>query len=195
MKGYYPCRSMEAVVEEIGYDPERALEDPPGSVFCAHGAGFAVSWDEVEEYMHLERFLKPEKEAGDDQADAGSGQTPLPARRKAERTADLTWEEEREIQKMIEQAYKPREKRRRSVYGKSAEKRPGMADPALEIPALQRMAPGEKGPRKKKRRKEYLLVDGYNIIFAWEELRELAKANMGRRQRKTPGYPEQLPGI
>ena len=54
LKGYYPCHNQEEVVEAVGYDPEADLENPTGSVFCAHGAGFVVNWDQVEEYMHVE---------------------------------------------------------------------------------------------------------------------------------------------
>ena len=69
LKGYYPCHNQEEVVEAVGYDPEADLENPTGSVFCAHGAGFVVNWDQVEDYMHVEsgwnapagQETKPEK--------------------------------------------------------------------------------------------------------------------------------------
>ena len=60
-RGYEPCRNAEAVIEEIGYDPERDIENPTGSVFCSHGAGFNVPWNQVPEYMHLENQLEKEQ--------------------------------------------------------------------------------------------------------------------------------------
>ena len=59
-KGYAPCKNQEAVVQSVGYDSEHDLENPAGSVFCAHGAGFVVPWDQVEEYMHLDSGIDTE---------------------------------------------------------------------------------------------------------------------------------------
>ncbi len=60
-RGYEPCRNAETVIEEIGYDPERDMENPTGSVFCSHGAGYNVPWNQVPEYMHMENQLEKER--------------------------------------------------------------------------------------------------------------------------------------
>ena len=73
LKGYYPCHNQEEVVEAVGYDPEADLENPTGSVFCAHGAGFVVNWDQVEEYMHVER-LECTRRSGDEIGETGNGE-------------------------------------------------------------------------------------------------------------------------
>ena len=167
-KGYEPCHNTEEVLEAIGYDSERDLANPTGSVFCAHGAGFVVPWDQVEEHMHLEtkELLKsPEEKMEDLEKEAAI----LRARKERVRMV-LSQEEEKELQKMMEQSYRKREKQRRFSYGKSRIRR-------------EEYTPVYRG-QKKKLEKEYLLVDGYNIIFAWEELNDLAKVNIDAARDK-----------
>ena len=81
-RGYEPCRNAEAVIEEIGYDPERDIENPTGSVFCSHGAGFNVPWNQVPEYMHLENQLEKERalEEAKRQSEQAARQVPRAAR-------------------------------------------------------------------------------------------------------------------
>ena len=81
-RGYEPCRNAEAVIEEIGYDPERDIENPTGSVFCSHGAGFNVPWNQVPEYMHLENQLEKEQalEEAKRQSEQAARQVPRAAR-------------------------------------------------------------------------------------------------------------------
>lgn len=153
LKGYLPCHNAEEVIEKIGYDAERDLENPTGSVFCAHGAGFVVQWDQVEEYMHLESVLQKKEAPGGTQVE------PVPRRRPV-REYTLSPEEERELDRMAEAS------RRRAAQ---AQKKVSYAA-GTEV----RRAAGKKAEK----RREYLLVDGYNIIFAWEELRELAETNI-----------------
>ena len=95
LKGYLPCHNAEEVIEKIGYDAERDLENPTGSVFCAHGAGFVVQWDQVEEYMHLESVLQKKEAPGGTQVE----QVP---RRRPVREYTLSPEEERELDRMAE---------------------------------------------------------------------------------------------
>ena len=161
LEGYKPCHNQDEVVEAIGYDSERDLDNPTGSVFCAHGAGFVVKWDEVENYMHLEHSLETEEESQEEIT------FPTAAARRASTYMDLTEEDQRELDAMIETSRRKRDAARKHyAYRKDFSKK--------EAP---RNNEGRSYSEKKKQ-KEYLLVDGYNIIFAWEELNELAQVNM-----------------
>ena len=165
LKGYEPCHNSEEVIEAAGYDSERDLENPTGSVFCSHGAGFAVSWDKVKDYMHLEgtpdeRLCRTKTAPG--------------------RDADTIEEEDfvgvDEIDAILSRTFyaNSRDKTAASRKKYSAGKR-----------VISAPAPAPAKPVKKKEQKEaYLLVDGYNIIFAWDELKELAAVSVdGARGR------------
>jgi predicted RNA-binding protein with PIN domain len=165
LKGYEPCHNAEEVTEQIGYDSERDLDNPTGSVFCAHGAGFNVSWEQVPEYMHLEYAWKPESEE-EQSADAEKKeQRDQQGVRPGNRFAGSA-EEEKELEEIFLR-----------TYGKIERRRP-VAERRVESPE----------ERKKRIRKEqleeYLLVDGYNVIFAWEDLKELAKVNIEGARNK-----------
>lgn len=162
LNGYQPCGNAEEVIAAAGYDSERDTENPTGSVFCAHGAGFVVKWDQVEQYMHLESQLQDEEEPEEIPVSV--------AVRRAQTVIALDAEDERELERMVEASRKKREQSRRK-YSYSKAK-----------PDEKSTAPSES--RRREKRKEYLLVDGYNIIFAWEDLRELAETNIdGARGR------------
>lgn len=170
LSGYKPCSNAEEVLTEIGYDSERDLENPTGSVFCAHGAGFVVPWDQVEDYMHLESVFKPKEEAPEQ--DPFDEQAVSAAVRRARYVSSLSPEEERELEEMAEASRRKREQARKKYSYRKTERE------------IVSNSSGEYKSRKRERRKEYLLVDGYNIIFAWEELRELAESNIdGARGR------------
>ena len=169
LKGYYPCHNQEEVVEAVGYDPEADLENPTGSVFCAHGAGFVVNWDQVEEYMHVEsgwnapagQETKPEK--------------PVTAKNwKEENEKYLATE--KELEEIFERTYGPIRKlgeeppAGRSVKGWKKSR----WDP---LEGYGKSTSDYKQKKTPDGEKEYLLVDGYNIIFAWEDLKELAAVN------------------
>ena len=159
LRGYAPCRQQEEVVTALGYDSERDLDNPTGSVFCAHGAGFLVPWYEVEEHMHLSGtvFEKAEEEE-EEQRKEEAYRPPASAYRGS-------YEDEKELQAIFERTFGS-VKRERSAPGRRVYE-----------------APERTGhPARKKSGEEYLLVDGYNIIFAWEELRELAKESLGAAQ-------------
>lgn len=169
LSGYKPSSNAEEVLTAIGYDSERDLENPTGSVFCAHGAGFVVPWNQVEDYMHLESVFKPKEEPEQDPFDE---QAVSAAVRRARYVSSLSPEEERELEEMAEASRRKREQARKKYSYRKTELDTGSN------------STGEYKSRKRERRKEYLLVDGYNIIFAWEELRELAKINIdGARGR------------
>ena len=176
LKGYYPCHNQEEVVEAVGYDPEADLENPTGSVFCAHGAGFVVNWDQVEEYMHVESGWN---------APAGQetkSEKPVTAKNwKEENEKYLATE--KELEEIFERTYGPIRKlgeeppAGRSVKGWKKSRR----DP---LEGYGKSSSAYKQKKTPDGEKEYLLVDGYNIIFAWEDLKELAAVNIdGARER------------
>ena len=170
LSGYKPCSNAEEVLTAIVYDSERDLENPTGSVFCAHGAGFVVPWDQVEDYMHLESVFKSKEE--EPEQDPFDEQAVSAAVRRARYVSSLSPEEERELEEMAEASRRKREQARKKYSYRKTELDTGSN------------STGEYKSRKRERRKKYLLVDGYNIIFAWEELRELAKINIdGARGR------------
>lgn len=146
--GYFPCHNTEAVVAALAYDPAADLENTPDSVFCSHGAGITIPWDQVEENMHLESVLPPKPAAA-----------PAAAPRVRTQNLDL---DEKELQRIIEREFGP-------------QKTPLYRPPAAKAEAAVTLPP---------RRKEYLIVDGYNMIFAWDGLREQAGYDLsGARER------------
>lgn len=159
LKGYAPCQEQEEVVAAIGYDSERDLENPTGSVFCAHGAGFVVPWNEVEDYMHLE---------GADRSGVSGEKEETPAYIPPRSAYAGSYEDDKELQEIFERTFGP-VKEKRAMTGKRT---------ISSQPSHSYYTP------KKKSGEEYLLVDGYNVIFAWEDLRELAEANLHAAQDK-----------
>ena len=165
LKGYDLCHNQEEVVAARAYDSELDLANPTGSVFCAHGAGFVVDWDEVEEYMHMERTL-------DQTGEEGLAEVTLPKRRHS--SIELTQEELDAIYVRTPDPVKQNHGQV-TVCAKEKDREPGSAytDPKWE-----------RRRREKEGRQEYLLVDGYNIIFSWEELRELSEKDIGAARGK-----------
>ena len=174
LKGYAPCKNQDEVVQNIGYDPEADLENPTGSVFCAHGAGFVVPWDQVEAYMHLQSGVDmDELDSESWYEDVESAQNPGTAVDNANISGNISgkngkfsysgsYEEEEELQAIFERTFGPM-KRDRTAFQKKT---------VHSSTSATRYRAG------KPRQEEYLLVDGYNIIFSWEELNELAKENI-----------------
>lgn len=142
LKGYEPCHNTQAVVENACYDPEADLENTPDSVFCAHGAGFTVKWDQVKDYMHLESGLKTQTQP-----------------QLITRNLRL---DDKELEAIMEREFGPV---KRPLY------RPPENRPAKETLTIQ-------PPRQ-----QYLIVDGYNIIFAWDELSRIAKDDLQTARR------------
>ncbi len=157
VEGYRPCHNTEEVVAALGYDPRRDTENPADSVFCSHGAGVNISWDEVPRHVHLDSGWRPEG-AEEERA------APAPRRPSAyERSAAL----DKELQAIFERTYGP-------VKARSFRPTPKAAEPK---------AKPWKG-LKRAWNDEYLLVDGYNIIHAWEDLRKIAREDLdGARLR------------
>ena len=168
LKGYDICHNQEEVLAASTYDSEADLANPTGSVFCAHGAGFVVDWDEVEEYMHMEHTLES---GNDDEMDVM--EVTLPKRRYS--SIELTREELDAIYVRTPDPKKNRSTGPVTVRAKEKTIEPGSAyqDPKWE--ARRRAKAGTE---------EYLLVDGYNIIFSWEELKELSERDIGAARGK-----------
>ena len=165
LKGYAPCHNAEEVIEQIGYDSEGDLDNPTGSVFCAHGAGFHVSWDQVPDHMHLEYVWTPEAEKEKSAIEAKKGQGSVQSGRVSS-SFSRSVEEDKELEEIFLR-----------TYGKIERKRP-IAERRVE-------SPEERQKRMRKdQMEEYLLVDGYNVIFAWEDLKELAKVNIEGARNK-----------
>ncbi len=160
MAGYFPCHNTDEVMAASDYDSERDLENPTGSVFCAHGAGFMVPWYEVERYMHLEG-------AGLDDGMTGEPEETT----NFSRSSGLTLADDKELEAIFVR-----------TYGEIKRKNPG---PERVIRASSDKAPVY--PQRKKAAEQqihYLLVDGYNIIFAWEDLRQLSEHSMDAARSK-----------
>ena len=160
VEGYRPCHNTEEVIAACGYDPERDVENPSGSVFCAHGAGFNVPWNEVREHVHLDSGWRSEEEQEEEAAPTAVYRQDLGYAGNAAL--------DRELQAIFERTYGPVKQRAfRSVSKPSAVVK-------------------EKPWKGLKRAfgAEYLLVDGYNIIHAWDDLRKIAQADLdGARLR------------
>ena len=157
LDGYRPCHNAQEVIAAIGYEPERDLDNPADSVFCAHGAGFVVPWDQVRSHMHVDsgwgKSTRPEQEAA------------VPQRRAMAYRATL--EEDAELLKIFERTYGPIKRDPLAAFRPVQKReRPDFAAEQWEI------AP------------EYLLVDGYNIIFAWDELNALSKESLDAARHK-----------
>lgn len=159
LSGYEPCHNAQQVVEEIGYDPERDVEHTPDSVFCTHGAGYVVKWDQVKAQMHVESGLMRREE----EPEISESQP----RREARYTGSLA--EDAELQAIYERTYGKVE---RDAFR-----------PQPKAPARTSLDESRYNVRTQNRGPEYLLVDGYNIIHAWDELKELARADLSAARK------------
>lgn len=161
LKGYQPCHNAEEVIEAAGYEPDADMENPTGSVFCAHGAGFVVNWDEVDTYAHIQTELGLEET---EQETVLQTQPAQPYKSFDEIRLD-----QEELEEIFTRTYGPI-RRERNAFQKTSR--------TVTAPASPRKS------KPKEPEKEYLLVDGYNIIFAWEDLNELAKVNIEGARNK-----------
>lgn len=160
LKGYEPCHNEAQVIENIGYDSELDLLNPTGSVFCAHGSGFLVKWNEVKNYMHVESYQKNKKESLNEVIQ----NNPKPV-------TEETWVTTEEIDQIIQSTF----------YKNQGKKSVWKREKTARQSYYESISGKSKAPEKKE---EYLLVDGYNIIFAWPELQILAKDNMDAARSK-----------
>ena len=168
LDGYRPCHNAQEVIAAIGYEPEHDLDNPADSVFCAHGAGFVVPWDQVRSHMHVDsgwgKSTRPEQEAA------------VPQRRAMAYRATL--EEDAELLKIFERTYGPIKRDPLAAFRPVQKReRPDFAAEQWEI------AP------------EYLLVDGYNIIFCVGRAERPFQREPGRRPPQADGHPVQLSGL
>lgn len=151
LKGYAPCHNTEEVLAATGYDSERDTLHPTGSVFCAHGAGFLVPWYEVKEYMHLPSIMQEKP--------SDSSEEKQTAYRVSKETD--AWIDTEEVDRIIAQPVGANKKQKTL--------------PKKKVPEYYKST---SKPKKQEVREEYLLVDGYNVIFAWEDLKDLAQVSI-----------------
>ncbi len=172
LKGFEPCHNAEEVIQAISYDSEGDTENPTGSVFCAHGAGFAVKWDKVTEYMHVESAWQPKEPEKPEALE-----TVKDKRISLNSHASLgnSLQEDKELEAIFVRTFGPiRQKYDPVQSALGYEKKNSVTEKMQKKRQTDSKQPG----------REYLLVDGYNIIFSWDELNELAKENMdGARNR------------
>lgn len=169
LQGYGPCHNAAEVIAQMGYDSERDTENPTGSVFCENGTSFLVSWDKVKDHMHLESFFS--KKA----ASPGSAAEPADEDDKIEYEDE--WISPEEVESIFERTFFANKGKKISWKRKKAAVKYHPAPADRQDRTVKRAGPAAA-------KKEYLLVDGYNIIFAWPELKELAAGSMdGARSR------------
>ncbi len=148
--GYYPCHNTAEVVQLSGYDPDRDIDNQSSSVFCSHGSGVYVSWDKVEDFMHMDSGLR---------FDEGIPKETAPKLKPGNYDFD-----EKELEEIMQREF-------------GSIKRPKYTTVVYEPESGYKQKTGAL-------KKEYLIVDGYNIIFAWKELKDLAASDIGSAREK-----------
>lgn len=180
-KGYMPCHNGQEVIERIGYIPDEDVENPTGSVFCAHGSGFNVPWNEVKNYMHLEGIYLEDGAGGEGNEGGNSNEDILNYNINPQSGGSTaasysgSLEEDKELEAIFERTFG-------ALPGKL--KNPAEGNLGYERKKWKKKVPDEEyfknlaRYKKKNNTETYLLVDGYNIIFSWEELNELSKVSL-----------------
>ena len=168
--GYDVCHNAQQIIEETGYDSERDVENPTGSVFCSNGVGFLVPWNEVKEHMHVESFLQQKPEL------------PQEATERKAVSRDDGWLEPEEVDRIFKQTFFANQKEK-TVWKKRKPIVENYYDKTAYIRKLKEI------------KDEYLLVDGYNVIFAWSDLKELAQENMDGARTKLLDMLSKYQGI
>ena len=151
LKGYFPCHNAEKVIADIGYDPDSDLEQPADSIFCSHGAGHLVKWNEVKSHAHAQSGVFSAETSDDDEIQLSSRESALVRSR---------FEDDKELMEIFERTYGKIKRDPIAALHRDYEKAP-----------KYKPSPVPTGP-------SYLLVDGYNIIFSWDELKKLADDNL-----------------
>ena len=162
LAGYDLCHNGDEVTERMGYDPLRDVENTPDSVFCSHGSGDVIPWDQVEEYMHLPSVLKEKVDLSDQKS---------VERRAREYGRSLA--SDKELMAIFERTYGPVKRHDLTAPGR-ARRAPAKEDYFRPTPKAT-----QKKSKADPNRKDFILVDGYNLIYAWEELNDLAKTDFG----------------
>lgn len=161
-KGYEPCHNAEEIIQSFDYDSELDPDNPTGSVFCSHGSGFLVTWDQVENYMHLESRLPGEILPAEAEDITAESVTP--------KGSSLVLD--KELEEIFQRTYGPIKRKLPSRDFQELRPSPARQDKPLQV------------NRTKQQKDAYLLVDGYNIIFSWEELKDLADTDLGAARDK-----------
>lgn len=161
--GYLPCHNSEEVIAAIGYDPLTDVEQPTGSVFCAHGAGFYVPWDQVKDYKHVV--------SGEEKGNSNSENILYPVPESASKKEEI-WIGPDEVDRIVNRAASGNKKAQIDSSKRWGQRyHTGGSLEASKSTSAEYRKP--QSPKEK-----YLLVDGYNIVFAWEDLHDLANANI-----------------
>ena len=180
LKGYEPCHNAEEIIESYGYEPEADLDNPTGSVFCAHGAGFVVDWNEIENYMHIHTYMSENTGDTDDWSEEEDLHN--------SKTVSAEAYNPKELEEIFERTYGPIDRNKNIRYNREYERMEAereklrrMEQRASEAAVLKLQNRYNKSGQKKER---YLLVDGYNIIFAWDELKKLSETSLDAARTK-----------
>lgn len=173
LKGYAPCHNTEEVLSQIGYDPDGDTENPSSSVFCSHGAGFVVQWNQVFSYAHL-----PPREVLEKREDDGAYRLHVPEREAQTGSGKEKVITNEEIDRIFRETYR-KNTAEYEPYRYSGRQAKG-------VYGVERVSAEEKPYvyRPVEKSEEYFLVDGYNIIFAWEELKALSVRNIDSARDK-----------
>ncbi len=187
LEGYYPCHNQEEVLADIGYDSEEDVDTPSGSIFCSHGAGFFVPWDQVPDYMHIKEKIPDITDSADgDEANAFvRGKNEIMEEKKDARDSGVTYAssyiEDKELEAIFLREFgsKKQQEDRYRGYRKTSGRAAGTSGSRSSLGSGTSKYSGAAGTLSgRNEEKQYLLVDGYNIIFAWDFLKELAEVNL-----------------
>jgi len=174
LKGYAPCHNAAEVIEKRQYDPEKDLRNPTGSVFCAHGAGYVVPWDQVKAHMHLQSCLLPDKETV---MQSAFEEELLRRKQAALKRQTMQGENDGEAFIGTDEIDAILHKTAGANKRTEGDKREGWQKQKRAV-GTGRKASETRVYKGQEKKSEYLLVDGYNVIFAWEDLKELAAVNL-----------------
>lgn len=187
LEGYYPCHNQEEVLADIGYDSEGDVDNPSGSIFCSHGAGFFVPWDQVPDYMHIKEKI-PDITDSADGGEANAfvrGKNEIMEEKKDARDSGVTYAssyiEDKELEAIFLREFgsKKQQEDRYRGYRKTSGRAAGTSGSRSSSGSGTSKYSGAAGTLSgRNEEKQYLLVDGYNIIFAWDFLKELAEMNL-----------------
>ncbi|MCI8484576.1 MAG: GTP-binding protein [Lachnospiraceae bacterium] len=174
LKGYEPCRESQKIIESMDYDPEGDPENSPDSVFCSHGAGLLIKWDQVKEHMHVEtpavcrKFQRETPLTEEDTEGRRTNRNREKGEKEGGNWQEETWIGEEEVESILSH----------TLYANRKEHQAGRKKYRLKRSSDNRSSAVTRTYRKPISKEEYLLVDGYNVIFAWEDLKELAEDNI-----------------